>query len=160
MKKILPKEIKSRIGKDVNTELIDRELSGYKKKLAEIKTNKANLEENIDNLPLDVKFRERKLKDMQSRLDALYDTISELEEKIEDATLRKKAIEEEAMTLDNIYKLLLSFDEIYDRMTEDEQKLMLTYLVKNIQIYANDEGAKMPLKSIEFNFPIILMVRK
>ena len=58
------------------------------------------------------------------------------------------------MTLDNIYKLLLSFDEIYDRMTEDEQKLMLTYLVKNIQIYANDEGAKMPLKSITLNFPV------
>ncbi len=147
-------EIKSRIGKDVNTELIDRELSGYKKKLAEVNTNKANLEDSIDNLPLEIKYRERKLKDMQNRLDALYDTISELEEKIEDAVLRKKAMEEEAMTLDNIYKLLLSFDEIYDRMTEDEQKLMLTYLVKNIQIYANDEGAAMPLKSVTLNFPI------
>lgn len=91
---------------------------------------------------------------MKMRLDALYDTISELEEKIEDASLRKKAMEEEAMTLDNIYKLLLSFDEIYDRMTKDEQKLMLTYLVKNIQIYANDEGATMPMKSITLNFPI------
>lgn len=147
-------EIQSRIGKDVNTELIDKELSGYKKKLAEVNTNKANLEDSIDNLPLDVKFRERKLKDMQVRLDALYDTTSELEEKIEDASLRKKAMEEEAITLDNIYKLLLSFDEIYDKMTEDEQKLMLTYLVKNIQIYANDEGASMPLKSITLNFPI------
>lgn len=91
---------------------------------------------------------------MQNWLDALYDTISELEEKIEDATLRKKAMEEETMTLKNIYKLLLSFDEIYDRMTEDEQKLMLTYLVKNIQINANDEGATMPLKAITLNFPI------
>lgn len=147
-------EIKSHIGKEIDTELIEKELSCYKKKLLEVKTNKANLEDSIDNLPLDVKFRERKLKDMQNRLDALYDTISELEESIEDASLRKKAMEEEAMTLDNIYKLLLSFDEIYDRMTEDEQKLMLTYLVKNIHIYANDEGAVMPLKSITLNFPI------
>lgn len=91
---------------------------------------------------------------MQNWLDALYDTISELEEKIEDATLRKKAMEEETMTLKNIYKLLLSFDEIYYRMTKDEQKLMLTYLVKNIQINANDEGAAMPLKSVTLNFPI------
>lgn len=58
------------------------------------------------------------------------------------------------MTLDNVYKLLLSFDKIYDKMTLDEQKLMLTYLVNNIQIYANDEGALMPLKSITLNFPI------
>lgn len=147
-------EIQSRIGREIDTELIDRELSGYKKKLSEVNTNKANLEDSIDNLPLDVKFRERKLKDMQMRLDALYDTIAELEAKIEDATLRKKAMEDEAMTLDNVYKLLLSFDKIYDKMTLDEQKLMLTYLVKNIQIYANDEGATMPLKSITLNFPI------
>lgn len=147
-------EIKSRIGKEVDTELIGKELSGYKRKLAEIEVNKTNLEDNIDNLPLEVKFRERKLKDMQERLDALYDTIAELEEKIEDANLRKAAMEEEAMTLDNIYKLLLSFDEIYDKMTEDEQKLMLTYLIKEIRIYANDEDAPMPLKSITLNFPV------
>lgn len=147
-------EIKSRIGKETNTEFVDRELLGYKKKLSEVKTNKSSLEDSIDNLPLEVKFRERKLKDMQIRLDALYDTIVELEAKIEDATLRKAAMEEEAMTLDNIYKLLLSFDKIYDKMTEDEQKLMLTYLVKDIQIYSNDEKVTMPLKSITLNFPI------
>ncbi len=147
-------EIKSRIGREINTELIDRELANYKKKLLEVNTNKTNLEESIDNMPLDVNFRERKLNDMQMRLDTLYDTITELEEKIEDAVLRKKAMEEEAMTLDNIYKLLLSFDEIYDRMTDEEQKLMFTYLVKNIQVYANDEDAQMPLKSITLNFPI------
>ncbi len=147
-------EIKSRIGKEVNTELVDKELAGYKKKLLEIEANKANLEDSIDNFPLDAKFRERKLKDMQIRLDALYDTITELEEKIEDARLRRDAMAEEAMTLDNIYKLLLSFDEIYDKMNEEEQKLIITYLIKNIQIYANDEGVSMPLKSITLNFPV------
>jgi len=49
---------------------------------------------------------------------------------------------------------LLSFDEIYDKMNEDEQKLMITYLIKNIQIYANDEDVSMPLKSITLNFPV------
>ncbi len=39
-------------------------------------------------------------------------------------------------------------------MTDEEQKLMFTYLVKNIQVYANDEDAQMPLKSITLNFPI------
>lgn len=37
-------------------------------------------------------------------------------------------------------------------MNEDEQKL--TYLIKNIQIYANDEDAPMPLKSITLNFSV------
>ncbi len=51
--------------------------------------NKARLEREIDNLPIDARFRERKIHDMTLRLDALYDTIVELEERIEDAKLRK-----------------------------------------------------------------------
>ncbi|MCM1440816.1 MAG: recombinase family protein, partial [Roseburia sp.] len=50
--------------------------------------------------------------------------------------------------------LLLSFDKIYDKMTEDEKKLTLTYLIKDIQIYPNDEKVAMPLKSITLNFPV------
>ena len=44
-----------------------------------------SLEREIDNLPIDARFRERKIHDMTLRLDALYDTIVELEERIEDA---------------------------------------------------------------------------
>ena len=148
------KEIESRIGQKANTEAIDTELKNYKKKLIETETNKANLEETIDNLPLDTKYRERKLKDMSARLDSLYDTINELEEYIKDASLRRAAMEEEVLTLDNVYKLLLSFDKIYDIMTDKEKKDLISYLIKDIQIYSNEEQAEMPLKSITLNFPI------
>ncbi len=104
------REIESRIGQPANMEAIDKELANFRKKLIEVETNKTNLEESIDNLSLDAKYRERKLKDMSARLDGLYDVISELEENIADAALRKTAMEEEAITLNNIYKLLLSFD--------------------------------------------------
>ena len=148
------KEIKSRIGQKANTEAIDTELRNYKKKLIETETNKANLEETIDNLPLDIKYRERKLKDMSARLDSLYDTINDLEECIEDASLRRAAMEEEVLTLDNVYKLLLSFDKIYDIMSDKEKKDLISYLIKDIQIYSNEEQVEMPLKSITLNFPI------
>ena len=42
------------------------------------------------------------------------DTIVELEERIEDAKLRKSSIEMETITLDNIYKLMLNFGKLYD----------------------------------------------
>ena len=148
------KEIESRIGQKANTEAIDTELRNYKKKLIETETNKANLEETIDNLPLDTKYRERKLKDMSARLDSLYDTINELEECIKDASLRRAAMEEEVLTLDNVYKLLLSFDKIYDIMSDKEKKDLISYLIKDIQIYSNEEQVEMPLKSITLNFPI------
>ena len=115
--------------------------------------NKARLEREIDNLPIDARFRERKIHDMTLRLDGLYDTIVELEERIEDAKLRRSSIEMEAITLDNIYKLMLNFGKLYDIISDEEKKNLITYLIKEIQIYPNGES-EMPLKSIEFNFPI------
>ena len=44
---------------------------------------------------------------MTFRLDGLYDIIIELEEKIEDVKLRRKAVEQDAITLENIYTLFL-----------------------------------------------------
>ena len=47
---------------------------------------------------------------MTLRLDGLYDIIVELEEKIEDVKLRRKAVEQDAITLENIYTLLTNFE--------------------------------------------------
>ena len=90
---------------------------------------------------------------MNARLDGMYETIAELDELIADANLRKKAMEEEAVTLENIYRILLNFSEFFDIINEDEQKNLLTYLIKEIQLNPHWEK-KSPLKWIEFNFPI------
>ena len=137
----------------VDNTAIDKELENYESKLKEVDLNKARLEREIDNLPVDARYRERKLHDMTLRLDGLYDTIVELEERIEDAKLRRSSIEMEAITLDNIYKIMLNFGKLYDRISDEEKKSIITYLIKEIQIYPNGES-EMPLRSIEFNFPI------
>ncbi len=71
---------------------VDKELDGYCAKRKEVDLNKRRLEKEIDSLPVDTKYRERKIHDMTLRLDSLYDVIVELEEKIEDAKLRREAI--------------------------------------------------------------------
>ena len=43
--------------------------------------------------------------------------------------------------------------EAYNVLSDEEKKNLITYLIKEIQIYPNGESEK-PLKSIEFNFPI------
>lgn len=151
--KYFAKEIEKRVGVQTDTTAIDKELANYESKLKEVDLNKARLEREIDNLPIDARFRERKIHDMTLRLDALYDTIVELEERIEDAKLRKSSIEMETITLDNIYKLMLNFGKLYDIISDEEKKSLITYLIKEIQIYPNGESEQ-PLKSIEFNFPI------
>ena len=151
--KYFAKEIEKRIGVQTDTTAIDKELANYESKLKEVDLNKARLEREIDNLPVDTRFRERKIHDMTLRLDALYDTIVELEERIEDVKLRRSSIEMETITLDNIYKLMLNFGKLYDIISDEEKKRLITYIIKEIQIYPNGESEQ-PLKSIEFNFPI------
>ena len=151
--KYFAKEIEKRIGVQTDTTAIDKELANYESKLKEVDLNKARLEREIDNLPIDARFRERKIHDMTLRLDGLYDTIVELEERIEDAKLRRSSIEMEAITLDNIYKLMLNFGKLYDIISDEEKKSLVSYLIKEIQIYPNGTSDRI-LKSIEFNFPI------
>ena len=90
---------------------------------------------------------------MTLRLDGLYDLIVELEEKIEDVLLRRKAVEQDAITLENIYTLLANFDIVFDKITDDEKKSLISSLIKEIEIFPRDE-AELPLKSILFNFPV------
>ena len=149
------KEIEKRIGVQTDTSVVDKELANYENKLKEVDLNKARLENEIDNLPFDARFRERKIHDMTLRLDALYDTMVELEERIEDAKLRKSSIEMEVITLDNVYKIMQNFGKLYAIMSDEEKKSLITYLIKEIQIYPSGES-KVPLKSIEFNFPIYI----
>lgn len=146
-------EIKRRIGVQVDTDKIDTELFNYENKLKEVEANKSRLEREIDTLPLGAAHRDRKILDMTTRLDALYDNIAEIESNIEDARFRKKAAEEKALTLENIYKILMHFSELYDIMNDEERKELFAELIQEIQIYPEGE-IDCPLKSIKFNFPV------
>lgn len=77
----------------------------------------------------------------------------EIEEKIEDAKLRKKSVEAETLTMENIYKILQRFGDLYDLITEEERKQLISHLIQEIQIYPEGES-ECPLKSIKFNFPV------
>lgn len=151
--KYFAQAIKKRIVNIGKSYEIDNEIKNFENKLNEIEQNKARLEKEIDMLPFDTKFRERKLSDMNLRLDGMYETIAEIEALLADANLRKKAMEDEAVTLENIYKILSNFSEFFDIIGKDEQKNLLTFLIKEIQLNPHWEN-KSPLKCIEFNFPI------
>ena len=145
--------IKERIGVQIDTKAVDKELEGYQAKLKEVDLNKTRLEREIDSLPADAKYRERKLHDMTLRLDSLYDVIVELEEKIEDARFRRDAIKQQAITLENIYKIMVNFDCVYNIINDEEKRNVVTALIKEIEIYRNDES-EYPLKRIGLNFPV------
>lgn len=66
-------EIKRKMDVQMDTRKLDDEIANYENKFKEVELNKTRLEKEIDNLPLDTKYRERKIHDMTLRLDALYE---------------------------------------------------------------------------------------
>lgn len=148
-------EIKNKIGMKIDTNELDREIYNYTTKYKEVEASKKRLEISIDSLSPDVKFYDKKLQDMNDRLNGLYDTMYELEEKIRDAELKKQSVEMEALTVENIYMILQNFDNLYDKLTDDEKQSVVTALIKEIQIFEKDT-APQNLKSITFNFPVFV----
>lgn len=49
--------------------------------------------------------------------------------------------------------MLINFEKVYDKISDEERKALVSSLIKEIQIYTRDE-AEVPLKSISFNFPV------
>ncbi|MFI3177430.1 MAG: recombinase family protein, partial [Eubacteriales bacterium] len=148
-------EIKAKIGKQFDTTTLDKELANYHSKLKETMQNKNRLEAEIDTLPLDARFRERKISDMTKRLDSLYDLIYEIENNIEDVNVSLKAVEADTLSLENIYTLLANFDTLFDKSGDEEKKSLITSLIEAIEIFPHGESDT-PLKSILFKFPLYL----
>ena len=73
---------------------------------------------------------------------------------MEDAIARKKSFDQEKITLEKIREILVTFDEVYDIMDESEKKTVISTLVKEIHINANDSGGKTLLRKVIFNFPV------
>ena len=59
------------------------------------------------------------------------------------------------MKLDNIYQVLIHFDDLYQLMNEDERRDLLAILISEIHIYDERQPNGQWLNEIVFNLPII-----
>ena len=85
----------------------------------------------------------------------MYDKIEELESLLIAARAKKQAIEAEKLTGDNIYKVLIYFDQLYGKMNDREKRQLIEELISEIQIYEERQPNGQWLKSIKFKLPII-----
>lgn len=146
--------LKEKIGGRVDTSEIDKEIDNYERQLRQMNGSKKNIEKQIDSLSIDDRHYERKLSDLQDRLDNMYDEIAELEEVREGLIIRKKNIEKDKISIDNIYKYLINFDKLYDEFTDDEKREFLSSFIDEILIYEDQQENGQLLKQIHFKFPV------
>ena len=146
--------IKEKIGKSVDTKEMENQVSILQGQLKQITGIKNRLERQMDTLDIDDPHFDRKLTDLQRRYDEQYESIAEIEAQIEEVQSKILSIHQEKISIDHIYRLLLTFDQVYNSATETEQKDFMRAFVERIEIYPEKRKDGCQIKKIVFNFPI------
>ena len=134
---------------------VEKEIANLQKQLGQYIGTKRSLEKQIDHLDTEDKHYDRKFSDLQDRLDKQYDNIDDVEKALKVCKDRKRAIEAEKLTGDNVYKTLIYFNKLYEVMDTADKRSLLSALIKEIHVFEEAKPNGQWLKSIVFKLPII-----
>ncbi len=149
-------DIQKQIGQKVDVSELDAEMANYRKRLKKLEKSKGNLEKDIDDIADEDRNAERKRQDMNRRLNKLYEEIYNIEDQITDCERKKAAVEQDVLTKDGVYKMLLAFDKLFDKMSREDQRKMMECLVSEVHLYPKEtwDESKNPIKEIKYTFPV------
>ena len=147
--------MQEKINSKVDTTAIEQEIAAAEKMLRQYYSVKSKLMDEIDNLNPDDRHYTMRKSDLDERLYRMYDKIEDAENNLLDARAKKQAIEADKVTGDNIYKVLICFEKLFDMMNPLERKKLMEHLISEVQIYPERQPNGQWLKSIKFRLPII-----
>ena len=147
--------MQEKINSKVDTTAIEQEIAAAEKMLRQYYSVKSKITEEIDTLDPDDRHYIIRKSDLDERLYRMYDKIEEAENNLMDARAKKQAIEADKITGDNIYKVLVCFEKLYNVMNPLERKKLMEHLISEIQIYPERQPNGQWLKSIKFRLPIV-----
>ena len=147
--------MQEKINSKVDTTAIEQEIAAAEKMLRQYYSVKSKIMEEIDTLDPDDRHYIIRKSDLDERLYKMYDKIEEAENNLMDARAKKQAIEADKITGDNIYKVLVCFEKLYNVMNPVERKKLMEHLISEIQIYPERQPNGQWLKSIKFRLPIV-----
>ena len=147
--------MQEKINSKVDTTAIEQEIAAAEKQLQQYYSIKSKIMEEIDTLDPDERHYIIRKSDLDERLYRMYDKIEEAENNLMDARAKKQAIEADKITGDNIYKVLICFEKLYNVMNPLERKKLMEHLISEIQIYPKRQPNGQWLKSIKFRLPIV-----
>lgn len=146
--------IQQKIGTAVDTADMEKQLNALQVQLRQALGTKSRLERQMDSLDINDPYYDKKVLDLQRRYDEQYGIIENIETQIEDVQSQIQSIQQEKISSDNIYRLLLAFDEVYNSATEAEQKEFMRAFIERIELYPERRKDGCWIKKIVFNFPV------
>lgn len=145
--------ITDKLSADNGVSKVNDEIENYNKKLSGINKAKSRLENEIDTLPLSTKNYDLIVSDLNRRLYKLYDQVGEILDLIERAKNKLNILNNQKISIEKVVEIINKFDILFELMTIEERKILLSYLINKIEIYEDFNYDKF-VKSIELKFII------
>lgn len=146
--------LREKIGSHLDTTDLDQEIEQLRKQLRQYTGTKDRISEQMDALVFDDPHYDRKLQDLQTRQNKIYDQIASVESEIADAQIRLENIRQNKVSADNVYQFLLYFDKLYGKFSDIEKKTFMNSFIERIEIFPERQENGRILKHIEFRFPV------
>ena len=146
--------IQAKIGTAVDTAALEQQVEVLQGRLKQTLGTKTRLERQMDTLDIGDPHYDRKISDLQRRYDEQYDIMVEIESQIDELQSQIRSIRQEKISGDNIYRLLLAFDAVYNSATEAERKELMKAFIERIDLYPEKRKDDCWIRSIVFNFPM------
>ncbi len=146
--------LREKIGSRLDTADLDQEIEQLRKQLRQYIGTKDRISEQMDALAFDDPHYNRKLQDLQTRQNKIYDQIASVESEIADTQIRLENIRQNKVSADNVYQFLLYFDKLYGKFSDIEKKTFMNSFIERIEIFPERQENGRILKHIEFRFPV------
>ena len=146
--------IQDKIGATVDTTDLEKQLSVLNASLHQAKTIKTRLEQQMDNLDVTDTHYDKKISDLQRRLDAQYDRIDEVEETMAELKSQIYELKKNQIDADSIYGFLGAFNEVYSECTDAEKKQFMQAFIERIDIFPERREDSNWIQNIKFQFPV------
>ena len=149
--------IQDRIGATVDTSDLEKQLSVLNANLHQTETIKTRLEQQMDNLDVTDIHYDKKISDLQRRLDTQYDKIDEVEEAIADLKSQVYELKKNQIDADSIYGFLNAFNELYAECSDVEKKQFMQAFIERIDIFPERREDGNWIRNIKFKFPVPIL---
>ena len=82
--------------------------------------------------------------------------IYNIEDMITDCEKKKEAAKQDVLTKENVFKMLLVFDKIFDKMNDADKRKLLESMIAEVHLHPKDtwQEGKNPIKEIKYAFPV------
>ena len=141
----------------VDTSDLEKQLSVLNANLHQAEIIKTRLEQQMDNLDVTDIHYDKKISDLQRRLDTQYDKIDEVEEAIADLKSQVYELKKNQIDADSIYGFLNAFNELYAECTDAEKKQFMQAFIERIDIFQERREDGNWIRNIKFQFPVPIL---